>query len=1119
MSRQHDDVSTTTSENQFGQFSSSIPYMDSSSLDDENLVERDISSTDYSRRISFSDTDLFPSFQDNLIKQSDDDLLFLEWDKERHLFQDYINSLRKEIRVLLQERLEYQQQNVDQTRQPTDEQMKIDLLQKSLEEKNFIIEQLQNEYERTKEKNNNLIKKLSLTQCDSQSYIGIIDELKQKLADLTIDLQNHVLVKRRLEMSITNLENDCKMIDTERIRLTNDIKQNQHQQQDLEKVLQKANVQIAEQGSTIEMLRSENVQVRSQLSTIQRRMFQEKQQILDYLRQIENDLIEKEQIKLRESSLRQDYEQLKTSIDQDQQKLKQLQQECAQLLQTIENQNEEKHQVQSDIKDFYTHFHLPIPTDLSVKNLIQSIENRFDELQSRRLDSNVENLAVLTAQCTRLEEANQAWQQFHQVQLDNFRNKLRPNLPIENDFSLDEIAQSIIDYLRRLPLQRVHEIPPSEVSLSHAARDTPLTPSDEVSIQSTPSLLNDHDAELRQLRETNALLMTQCTQLDQANRAWQQYQLGQLDSFRNKLRDHLPLEENTTFDQAAQLTVDLIDGERRAFQQRLRELENTNEDLRSESAANLETIKQSYINTVDELTQELSVLKEALDQQRNDTSFEQIPFSTTNPNDILRNYLEDYFSIDYNLPLEEIVQQIVEQLRNERYQNLEKENDNLRSGNSDYPSSLLTHSCLESMNNLETIRQSHLNTIDELNRELLVLKEQLSNNKNNNPSESSIDEELRRILSLSNEASLEEILSSITNLLNENNTLKDKQFSLIDNLEGVNQQLINVYQQYEQLSTEKQGESLAEFEYKTKFLFNLFSDSQVQENFLFLQNQCAQLDDANRAWQQFYDNQLDFLREQLKDYIHFEADSTFNQIIQTIVVQLQKTHPIEVISHGNGLSARQSSSSSSDSEQIEALQEEIQSLKNQLTVSRMSIESLNNILQVITDDNDQLKQRYHEIEEKYLSLIKDRQNAASPIRVIDLVRSSPEDEIQQLQGQMELFRATLEESIPIDSNSSLEQIAQEILRQFGNFSSFCFSSLNLFRSFGLDSQQKQLVEFQSMEQSHVASETIPIIYQNNQTQIDRTEMIDQENQTESPYSIVSCLRKSHLDDFCTFLLD
>jgi hypothetical protein len=51
--------------------------------------------------------------------------LFLEWDKERNLFQDYINSLCKEIRVILQERLEHQTQSKD----TNDEQMKIDLLQ------------------------------------------------------------------------------------------------------------------------------------------------------------------------------------------------------------------------------------------------------------------------------------------------------------------------------------------------------------------------------------------------------------------------------------------------------------------------------------------------------------------------------------------------------------------------------------------------------------------------------------------------------------------------------------------------------------------------------------------------------------------------------------------------------------------------------------------------------------------------------------------------------------------------------------------------------------------------------------------------------------------------------
>ena len=687
-------------DNELTQIFSSIPFIDSSS-----------------RTIS-------PSESDNLNRQSDDDLLFLEWDKERHLFQDYINSLRKEIRVLLQERQEYQQNDPKQT---NEEQMKLDLLQKSLEEKNFIIEQLQDEYELTKEKNNKLIQKISLAQCDTKSYLGIIDELKQKIADLTIDLQNHVLVKRRLEMSIDNLENDCKMIDTERIRLTNDIKQSQHQQQDLEKSLQKANVQIAEQGSTIEMLRSENVQVRSQLSTIQRRMFQEKQQILDYLRQIENDLVEKEQIKQRELSLRQDHEQLKTSTHQ-------LQQQCAQLLKTIENQ---KDQLQSDI----------------------------------------ENLAVLTGQCARLEEANQAWQQFHQVQLDNFRNKLRNKLPIENDFSFDEMAQSIIDYLHR------SENPPS---LSHAARDTPT---DESSMQSTPSLLNDQDQELRQ---TNALLTMQNSQLDQANRAWQQFQLAQLDSFRNKLRDYFILEENTSFDQAAQLIIDLINQQREEFQHRYEALEKINEDLRSESTTNLETIKQSYINTVDELTQELSILKEELDQ----------PVS---PIDVLRNRLGDSFPINYDLPLDDIAQQLIE-----RYQTLEKENHKLQLGNPNPSSSFSLSPSIESENNLETIRQSYLNTIDELNRELLALKEQFANHHphseiNKNLSESSSDsdnddlDQFRKLLPVPTDATLDEMLSSIHNLLQNNNTLKEKQFSLIQNLEGVNQQLINVYQQSEQL--------------------------------------------------------------------------------------------------------------------------------------------------------------------------------------------------------------------------------------------------------------------------------------------------------------------------------
>lgn len=226
------------------------------------------------RHISTSEADLLASLHRSASKQgldtqsdhgttysgASDEMIFNEWDKERSLFQDYINSLRTEIRVLLQERADYQKQmetvnsnlsehkrlNVNQIHL---DQKKFDLLQKSLEEKNLVLEQIQKEYEVLKEKNNNLTRKVSNLRCDAKSQTGVIDELKQKIADLTVDFQNHVIVKRRLEASITNLEGDCKILDAERLRLNNEMKETLAARQDLERVLQQANVQIAEQGN------------------------------------------------------------------------------------------------------------------------------------------------------------------------------------------------------------------------------------------------------------------------------------------------------------------------------------------------------------------------------------------------------------------------------------------------------------------------------------------------------------------------------------------------------------------------------------------------------------------------------------------------------------------------------------------------------------------------------------------------------------------------------------------------------------------------------------------------------------------------------------------------------
>jgi DNA anti-recombination protein RmuC len=89
--------------------------------------------------------------------------------------------------------------------------------------------------------------------------------------------------------------------------------------------------------------------------------------------------------------------------------------------------------------------------------------------------------------------------------------------------------------------------------------------------------------ELRQLRESVIILTAQCAQLDEANRAWQQYHQTQLDSFRNKLVDQLPIDENRSLDEIGQQIIDQMNKEREHFSEKCAELEKANVDLRSGS--------------------------------------------------------------------------------------------------------------------------------------------------------------------------------------------------------------------------------------------------------------------------------------------------------------------------------------------------------------------------------------------------------------------------------------------------------------------------------------------------------------------------------------------------------
>jgi hypothetical protein len=70
-------------------------------------------------------------------------------------------------------------------------------------------------------------------------------------------------------------------------------------------------------------------------------------------------------------------------------------------------------------------------------------------------------------------------------------------------------------------------------------------------------------------------------------------------------------------------------------------------------------------------------------------------------------------------------------------------------------------------------------------------------------------------------------------------------------------------------------------------------DDQLRADYVMLQNQCAQLDMANRAWQLFYDNQMELLRTKFQNSLLFDQNDNFEQIIETIAQKLDRQRQTE----------------------------------------------------------------------------------------------------------------------------------------------------------------------------------------------------------------------------------
>ncbi|CAF3466351.1 unnamed protein product [Rotaria sp. Silwood2] len=270
--------------------------------------------------------------------------------------------------------------------------------------------------------------------------------------------------------------------------------------------------------------------------------------------------------------------------------------------------------------------------------------------------------------------------------------------------------------------------------------------------------------------------------------------------------------------------------------------------------------------------------------------------------------------------------------------------------------------------------------------------------------------ELRNILLLSNEASLEEIIVGIDNLGKENVVLKENEISLTKDLEYISQQLIDVDQQCEQLKQLNK-------ELLLKKSTNSLDDDQLTQDYILLENQYTQLDNANRAWQQFYDNQIDLLKNKFKDYLDFDENLNFDQIIQIIATKLDeqkhlKTNIpsddriyrvikssviilsmifvhiiIDLLTLGTTINKDNildiSPVDTQSNNQIINLQEEIKCLEQQLKDDLDLIDSLKNNFQLITQENVQLTKQYDEIQQKNDLLSKENHNLTNRLNQLE----------------------------------------------------------------------------------------------------------------------------------------
>jgi hypothetical protein len=230
--------------------------------------------------------------------------------------------------------------------------------------------------------------------------------------------------------------------------------------------------------------------------------------------------------------------------------------------------------------------------------------------------------------------------------------------------------------------------------------------------------------------------------------------------------------------------------------------------------------------------------------------------------------------------------------------------------------------------------------------------------------------------------------------------------------------------------------------------------------------QCAQLDEANRAWQQYHQNQLELFRKNLEDWIFLDENSTLEQIGQQIINQLDQLGRLKQNDQQSGMNTSINSLEKNTRKFFLDSNSTNESLNKQYLEQLEELQQQNNLLQL---ENQQLQVKLNEMEQRPSQSAFQRIESSrevcgiicldfilfSLLQKVAIHNIDREDEIRQLQNdlaaasahclqleeanrawqkyqydQIETFRQNLQQQIPTLNqieNPSLDSISQQII--------------------------------------------------------------------------------------------